>query len=95
MINQNNKYSHLYETSTYIPPSVIREMEAMIPSSKKMFSYINVNRGNSIESVTGERTNDRLLDFTLLNKDLYSDMKSKAMYAVSTDIAMHSNLNKL
>ena len=95
MLNQNNKYSHLYETSIYIPPSVIRKMEAMMPDSKSIFSDININRKKSIESITGESENDRLLDFTLKNKDLYTDMKNKTMYAVSSDIATHSSLNKL
>ena len=91
----NNKYLHLYNTGIHAPTSVTRKMKEALAGRGKKRSVINVNRGNSIESITGQAHTERSLDFNLRSKELHRDMKNKIYYSTSSDVANHASLNKL
>ena len=91
----NNKYLHLYNSGTHSHTSVTRKMEEVSPGRGKKFNVKNVNRGNSIKSITGQAYAERSLDFNLKSKELHRDMKNKIYYSTSSDIANHASLNKL
>lgn len=95
MLNSNDRYSHLYKTGVYIPPSVIRKIEQATPDQNLIFNNVNVNRGNSLEAITNQSKMDNFLNFTLRGRDIYSNMKNKTMYSLSSDIATHASLNTL
>lgn len=95
MYNENNRYSHLYKTVQYIPPSVIREIEKAKPNANETYSKISVNRGNSLESVTGQSGMDRLFNVTLKGKEVYNSMKNKIMYSLSSEVVTHEAMNRL
>lgn len=95
MLSENTRYSHLYNTVRYIPPSVVRQIEEATPSKNETFSKINVNRGNSIESLTGQTAMESLFERTLRGKETYRSMKNKVMYSLSSDVTTHASLNKL
>lgn len=94
LTDSNNRYSHLYKTVQYVPPSVIRKMENATPSQNQVYSNVNTNIG-SVMSAGGQGRMDYLLNSTLRNRDIYSDMKNKIMYSLSQDVAIHSSLNQL
>ena len=95
MININGKYAHLYNTVQYIPPSIIRKIEEAKSKQAQTFNTINVNRGNSIESISGQSQFDRFLNYELRGRDIYSDMKNKILYSLSSEISTHVDLNTL
>lgn len=95
MLNKDDRYSHLYKTGIYVPPSIIRQIEKAKPSQNEVFNNININRGNSLEAITNQSKMENFLNTTLRGKDMYSNMKNKIMYSLSSDVTTHASLNKL
>lgn len=95
MLNYNDKYAHLYEKGLYIPPSVIRKLEMETPNPGETFGETDISRKFNINSYTNQSTIDRFIKYKLSNRDVYSDMKNKAMYSLNKDVQKHSSLNSL
>lgn len=84
-------YSHLYNTSSYSPPSIKRKMQEAAPST----NTIGGVRVNGNQAIGGVSQMDDLLNRKLRNKDVYTNMKNKAVYSMKSSISAHSSLNSL
>lgn len=91
----NDGYSHLYSRSTYEPPSIKRALEEASVREGEEYGNSRVKNTHSIESITGQTGIDYLIEKKLRNKDLYREIKNKAVYSLDSNIASHSALNKL
>ena len=85
------RYSHLYNTSTYMPPSITRKMQEASPNN----ASIGITRVNGNQAIGGTSQMNDLLNRKLQNKDIYCNMKNKAVYSMKTIIIAHSSLNSL
>lgn len=95
-MSSSGKYSHLYKSSIYIPPSIERKMNIDTPNSNVVYGDLpNINKSSSINAISGINSMNRFLKYELSNKELYSSMKNKIMYSTSQDVSEHMRFNKL
>lgn len=87
-------YSHLYKTSSYVPPSVIRAIEAATPSQGETIGDWRTNT-KTLDSMTGQARHDNLVNKKLRNREFYKLMKDKAIYTIGTSITAHAAMNSL
>ena len=90
----NERYSHLYNATPYVPPSAIRQMEKVKGSIGDTYGDVRVNQ-SSIEAITGQAGMMDLINRKLKNRDIYSAMKNKINYSTSAEIINHMKLNNL
>lgn len=91
-----NQYSHLYNTSTYVPPSIVRKIEEASPGVGEVFGETRFIHGrNSVESASGQNYMNNLMNVELKNRSTYREMKNKVLYSLDNEIVSHSLLNQL
>lgn len=89
-----SRYSHLYNTAGYVPPSIIRAIEAATPTSGDAIGDWKINT-KTVESVTGQSKADDFVNNKLKNGDFYDLMKSKTIYTTDSTVASHASMNTL
>lgn len=89
-----SRYSHLYNTAGYVPPSIVRAMEAAIPASGEAIGDWRVN-SKTIEGITGQAEAETFVNNKLRNGDFYELMRNKAIYTTSSTITAHAAMNTL
>ena len=86
-------YSHLYNTNTYTPPSILRKMEENAGSTYR--SSFGATRVGGSNPAAGVGVNNNLIQDKLRNKDVYRSMKHKTMYSTKSNIIAHASINSL
>ena len=86
-------YSHLYNTTTHTPPSILRKMEESAGSTSK--TAFGASRVGGSNPANGVGVNNSLIQDKLRNKDVYRSMKHKTMYSTKSNIIAHASINSL